>query len=131
MRIWAWHLTFGVVDHLPVSHVLEAKMSVHSSTPKDQLSPVPSGEGSASKLVGECSYCGKAILHKERLLPLECLQCKNLYHVRCLKGAKPPVFLGDSLYRFTCAFCGSLGRENWERPNLQWYGKGSNCHCCY
>ncbi len=78
-----------------------------------------SGEGSA-KLVGECGYCGKVILHKDRLLPLECLHCKNLYHVRCLRGPKPRVFLGDNLYRFTCAFCGSLGKESWERPNLQW-----------
>ncbi len=79
------------------------------------------GEGSA-KLLGECGYCGKAVLHKDRLLPLECLQCKNLYHVRCLRGPKPPVFLGDNLYKFTCAFCGSLGKEAWERPNLQWWG---------
>jgi cytochrome c1 len=80
-----------------------------------------SREGDTAKVVGECRYCGKAILHKERLLPLECLECKHLFHVRCLRGAKPPVFLGDNLYRFTCAFCGSLGKETWERPNLQWY----------
>lgn len=79
-----------------------------------------SGDGSIGKLMGECGYCGKGILQKERLLPLECMQCKNLYHVRCLKGSKPPVFLGDKLYRFICAFCGALGKESWERPNLQW-----------
>ena len=80
-----------------------------------------SGAEGSGKLLGECGYCSKAIHHKERLLPLECMQCKNLYHVRCLKGNKPPVFLGDNLYNFTCAFCGSLGKESWERPNLQWY----------
>lgn len=78
-------------------------------------------ELSAAKVIGECRYCGKSILHKGRLLPLECMDCKNLYHVRCLRGNKPPIFLGDNLYRFTCAFCGSLGKESWERPNLQWY----------
>lgn len=94
------------------THVL--KMSASTSASKEDV-------GDAAKLIGECRYCGKAILQKERLLPLECLECKNLFHVRCLRGAKPPVFLGDNLYRFTCAFCGSLGKETWERPNLQWY----------
>ncbi len=78
------------------------------------------GEGEVSKILGECGYCGKTILHKERLLPLECIRCRNLYHVRCLRGTKPQVFLGDNLYLFTCAFCGALGKEKWERPNLQW-----------
>ncbi len=92
-----------------------------SSKEAEQLGASASGgEVSLAKLTGECHYCGKAVYNKERLLPLECSECKNLFHVRCLKGSKPQVFLGDNLYRFTCAFCGRLGKEAWERPNLQW-----------
>ena len=75
---------------------------------------------SSSKIVGQCGYCGKAILLKEKILPLECMKCKGLHHVKCLRGSKPPVFLGDNLYLFTCSLCGSLGKESWERPHLQW-----------
>lgn len=71
--------------------------------------------------LGECGYCGKAILaDKNKVLPLECQKCSELYHVNCLKGEKPPVLLGDQLWVFRCAFCSSLGQETCTRPNLQW-----------
>ena len=89
-----------------------------SENAKGELSS-GTGEG-GTKIIGECGYCGKAILQKERILPLECLKCKGYFHVRCLRGSKPPVFWGDNLFRFNCGFCGPLGKENWERFNLQW-----------
>ena len=91
-----------------------------SSTSASSTPPAGGKAGDASKVLGQCGYCGKIILIKEKILPLECKKCKGLFHVRCLRGPKPPVFLGDNLYWFTCGPCGSLGRESWERPHLQW-----------
>lgn len=72
-------------------------------------------------VLGECGYCGHTIMAKKhKPLPLECFNCKGVYHVSCLRGKKPQVLLGDQLFKFTCAYCSPMGRESCSRPYLQW-----------
>ena len=72
-------------------------VSVMAETKPCATAYIKSGDG--SKVVSQCGYYRKPLLVKEKILPLECSKCKGLYHVRCLRGPKPPVFLFLSIKR--------------------------------
>ncbi len=77
---------------------------------------------SSAAVLGECGYCGQTIVAKKhKFLPLECSNCRGVYHVSCLRGNKPQTLLGDQLFKFSCAYCSTMGTEICSRPYLHWY----------
>lgn len=49
-----------------------------------------------------------------------CINCKKLFHIKCLKSGKPSELAGDIYFKFTCANCSSDGAECFKRMKLQW-----------
>lgn len=78
-------------------------------------------------VLGECGYCGQTIVAKKhKFLPLECSNCRGVYHVSCLRGTKPQTLLGDQLYKFSCAYCSTTSTEICSRPYLHWCVRFNN-----
>ncbi|KAJ8925557.1 hypothetical protein NQ315_009397 [Exocentrus adspersus] len=66
-----------------------------------------------------CKYCTQSleICADEGL---ECMQCNNYVHIRCLKrGSVPGGLKGDLFFTFICGECSSSGSEFFSRNKLQ------------
>ncbi|KAJ8952847.1 hypothetical protein NQ314_007453 [Rhamnusium bicolor] len=67
-----------------------------------------------------CKYCKQklAICYDEGL---QCLECKNNVHIRCLKrGSVPGGLNGDLFYTYMCQECSSSGNEVFSRNKVSW-----------
>ncbi|XP_073259585.1 cysteine-rich protein 2-binding protein-like [Porites lutea] len=51
---------------------------------------------------------------------LQCILCRRLFHVGCLKSGKPSALVGDLFFDLTCANCSVEGSESCTRQNLSW-----------
>ena len=78
---------------------------------------VKSGDG--SKVVSQCGYCMKPSAQgKDSASGV--FQMQGSLSCEVSKGAQATMFLCDNLYLLTCLPCGSMGKETWSRPHLQW-----------
>lgn len=67
-----------------------------------------------------CKYCFQNLeicFHEG----LECTECRNYVHIKCLKrGSVPGGLKGDLFFTFICNECSSSGSESFSRNKLSW-----------
>ncbi|XP_031623177.1 cysteine-rich protein 2-binding protein [Contarinia nasturtii] len=66
----------------------------------------------------DCGYCDDRIGTDDFL---ECEECEQYVHVRCLRRpGTPGDFVGDIFFKFTCVSCTNNAKETFEREKLPW-----------
>nr|XP_058961076.1 cysteine-rich protein 2-binding protein-like [Pocillopora verrucosa] len=51
---------------------------------------------------------------------VQCVLCRRLFHLDCLKNGKPSTLVGDVFFDLTCASCSTDGSEICTRQHLSW-----------
>lgn len=67
-----------------------------------------------------CKYCNEKLeLCTDE--GLDCIECQQLVHVKCLKrGSVPSGLCGDVFYQFTCSECSITQNEIFTRTKISW-----------
>ncbi|XP_078354545.1 cysteine-rich protein 2-binding protein-like isoform X2 [Oculina patagonica] len=68
------------------------------------------------EVVEEICYCNGS---KDSNM-LQCVLCRRMFHLDCLKNGKPSTLVGDVFFDLTCAACSSDGLESCTRQALSW-----------
>ncbi|KAM7444653.1 Cysteine-rich protein 2-binding protein [Porites harrisoni] len=74
------------------------------------------GQETEYESVQEICYCSGT---KDSNM-LQCILCRRLFHIGCLKSGKPSTLVGDLFFDLTCATCSVEGSESCTRQNLSW-----------